>query len=45
VIEAHDEDYDMSLEVDKLREENKKLKIEKNHLAIGFEKFTKGHNL
>ena len=28
-----------------LREENKRLKMEKAHLATGLRKFTKGHNL
>ena len=45
VIETQDGDYNMALDIEKLREENKRLKIENTHLATGFEKFTIGHNL
>ncbi|XP_066320546.1 uncharacterized protein [Miscanthus floridulus] len=45
VIETQDGDYNMAIDIEKLQEENKKLKIEKTHLATGFEKFTRGHNL
>ena len=43
VIET--QDGDMALEIEKLKEENKKLKLEKTHLTISLYKFTKGHNL
>ncbi|XP_066365047.1 nuclear matrix constituent protein 1-like [Miscanthus floridulus] len=43
VIES--QDGDMALEMEKLKEENKKLKLEKTHLTTGLYKFTKGHNL
>jgi hypothetical protein len=45
VIEKQEEDYDMALDNEMLREENKRLKMEKAHLATGLHKFTKGHNL
>ncbi|XP_066351162.1 uncharacterized protein [Miscanthus floridulus] len=45
VIEKQDGDYDMDLDIEMLREENKRLKIEKTHLTTGLYKFTKGHNL
>ena len=45
VIEKQDGDYYMALDIEMLREENKRLKIEKTHLTIGLYKFTKGHNL
>jgi len=35
----------MALVIEKLKEENKKLKLEKTHLTTGLYKFTKGHNL
>ena len=35
----------MTLEIDALKEENKKLKFEMRHLMSGFERFTKCHNL
>jgi len=45
VIETQDGDYNMALDIEMLREENKRLKIEKTRLATGFEKFTRAHNL
>ena len=44
IIETQDDKYNMTLEIDALREENKKFKYEMGHLMSGFERFTKGHN-
>jgi cell division protein FtsB len=43
VIETIDEDNVKALEIEKLREENKQLKKENEHLSTGLHKFTKGY--
>ena len=45
VADHYDDCVKIKNEIEKLKEENKKLKIEKTHLTTGLYKFTKGHNL
>ena len=45
VIENLDNNHDMALENQMLKEENKKLKMEKEHLKVGLSKFARGKHL
>ena len=45
VLETLDHDGDLILENEKPKEDNKKLKLEKEHLKIGLSKFTRDKHL